>query len=369
MTPARSGTAGGQSLYDDVTSKLPNDLIRRCEQVFAGYQIMDDAGGRYRVGPIIRAAWEAERQIPSNLAKDISTLFRNLFAGGTLASYSSPTCCTYHSRTLLRNFAHPDFYPPDSEMLSTLAQLIWALLPHLRGILRMNPTGTSPKVFTSRFMVLENFLRWHNRDVLGRVQPLNDAVQEYIRVFSPAQNSALRRAELRTRLGSRLICGMVGARAEPNPMKPDDPHYCRQCRPFSAPSPASVGDKFRETNSPDAELKKLGLQFDSGQQCVELIYQVDITPDRARQVDRPAVPTIVDAAGYWLFRPDRSTAAKSGIIWNYTRNIATNKRGRRELIAAPLPVSRLHDLIVWPKPTSGNWTVGAAHHLATDLVV
>ena len=49
---------------------------------------------------------------------------------------------------------------------------------------------------------------------------------------------------------------------------------------------------------------------------------------------------MIDAKGYWLFRPDREDRGRDSTRWNFARDVSTDGRGLRELISQPTPISR-----------------------------
>lgn len=348
------------SLYSVVTSSLTAAQVRRCEEIFAGLEIEAD-GHRYRVGHIIKAAWQAEDALPAKAAREVADLVRAVL-DGSIASYALPACCSWHRLTAPAAFDHPDVYPDDRELLANLCQLLWTLLPQLRGTLLMR-CSTLRQPLTSRFMVFESFIKWHDREAIVGGRSEADAMRDYADKFRPSRNSALRRADLRNRIAAGEICGMIGARNDNHGV--GVPHYCDQRRPFSTPSrPGSAA----RSDPPDRELSRLGLQFGSGQRFIELLYHVEISPRRLGWGNAPALPTIVDSEGYWLFRPDRAVA-RDGLRWNYARNLETDGRGSRELIARPSPMRQLTDLIVWPRTTTGSWADAAASALGADNLV
>ena len=216
----------------------------------------------------------------------------------------------------------------------------------------------------SRFMVLDGFVSWHDRETIVDGRSHSDAMLSYTDDFKPSRNSATRRADVRRRIVAGEICGMIGAWNDYDRAF-GVPHYCDQRRPFST---HSRRDSKARSYPPDRQLSRLGLQFNSGKRYVELVYSVEIGPRRAAADTGPALPSIVDSEGYWLFRPDRATA-RNGLRWNHTRNLETDKRGCPELITTPIAVSQLIDLIVWPSPTNGSWATMAAPALAANNVV
>ena len=360
MAKAPSTGPHHKPLYDAVTSKLTPAQTRRLEEIFAGLEIEED-GQRYRIGHIMKAAWQAEDALPAAAAREIAELVRAVL-DAAVSHYPAPACCRWHRLMVPAAFADPRHYPPDSELLANLSQLIWTLLPHLRGAISLNHPRR--RLSSSRFMMFENFVKWHDREVIVGGRLLADAVLDYERAFSPSRSRTLRRAELRKRLVADEICGMIGARND-NPPGGGVPHYCDKRWPFSTPS---LPDSRARVDPPDRELRRLGLQFGRRQRYIELLYPVEIGHQRSSAQPGAALPSIVDAEGYWLFRPDRATG-RDGRRWNHARNLENNKRGRRELIARPGPITHLVDLIVWPRPTVGSWTTGAAPQLAADNVV
>lgn len=356
------------ALYHGVTSGLTQDLKQRCEAIFANFQIKDDADNKYQAGPIIKAAWEAEDAFSDRIVQDIRNVLLSLLERDSLAGHSTPTCCDYHSnKVFMEKFSEPSLYPPDNQLLATLTELVWCLLPHSRGIVNLNPASATKMVLASRFIKLDDFLDRHVLDFPNTNEDRDIVKDQYVRFFKPTVPTALRRAKLKQRIQNNELLGMVGARPEKNPAMPLEPKFCDQCRPFWTPSEEIAGND--KNQSPDRLFQKLGLHFSHGAQYAELIYEVEISPSSAAQRAGPSAPSVVDAGGYWLFRPDRESAVSDGLFWNHTRDVATNGRGCRELISQPLSVSMLTDLIVWPVPTSGDWTTGAAKPLCCELAI
>ena len=356
------------SLYAELATRLPADVLDRLEEVFDASQVIDDAGQLYKVGTIIREAWRKEDAIEAASIDEVAALLVNLFKVKSISGYTSPNCCGYHRRLFASQFSHPAYYPPDEELLQVVAQLIWALLPRSRGTLRMNGGVKAKTYTTSRFMMFDGFLERHDRGLLRRSKLIADVRDEYEDMFSPSRQTKLRRTDVRRYINSGLMVGMVSARPEIDPAGTGTIAYCGERRPFSTPTPPTY-EIDRSTAPPEALLHKLGLQFNAGQKVVELVYRVKIEPNRAGASKRATAPTVIDSEGYWLFWPDRPPAGTDGMLWNYTRDVATNRRGRRELIAPSVPVSRLTDLIVWQKRTTKNWAQGAAADLSANLAV
>lgn len=347
-------------LYAAVTARLSPAEVLLCEEMFEGLET-EAEGHRYRIGPIIRAAWQTEQSLPAAAAQEIAELLRAVF-DATVSRYTVPACCRWHRLTIPAAFAATESRPPNEELLDQLSKLIWVLLPHWRAVLPMNYSPRRTQ-YASRFMLFESLVKWHDREVLVGGRDQDDAVRDYAKTFSPSRHAALRRADLRKRLDVGEICGMIGARNDNTGI--GLPHYCDQRWRFSTPGQA---DGKARLGPPDRQLSRLGLDFERDQFWVELVYPVEIGPRRLAGPRGAALPSIVDAAGYWLFRPDRATG-RDGLRWNHTRDLVTNQRGHRELIAKPAPMSELFDLIVWPVPTLDNWVTAAAPALAADNLI
>jgi hypothetical protein len=361
MPAPKSGAPPAPSLYDLLAARLPPHIMARCGALFDAFSLGGPLVPTFRVGPIVREAWEAERAVDKAIADDVADLLQAIIEGAALGAYAPPGCCNYHGELMDLYFGPTVTRPPDHKMLEAMLQVVWAILPHVRGVVSLD--ATPPKTFAmSRFMPLESFLSRHEASVVRDGRRLPGAMARYALAFGAKELRALRKAELNNRLKAGDLLGMIGARPERDPVVVASPHYCVENRPFATPN-VSFATLDRLTGPPDDVLRTLGLQFDKDAPIVELIYEVNVA------VTPPSCPTVLDAAGYWLFRPDRRSPRAGQFRWNYTRDVATNGRGLREFVAPAIPIGSLNDLVVWQLPAATDWNTGAALCLSDDLAI
>ncbi len=357
-----AGTAARRSLLELLQAGLSDKAMHALERAFAAYEV-HLGSDRYRVGPVVRASWEKEDTVPTAVAEDMIRLLNDIFDGGSVSSYPSPGCCDDHDKFVQSSFPYPLAYPEEEELLRVLIETIWTLLPQTRGVLSMcvpKPRGTTQ----SSFMVLNNFVRAHDRQVLNGGMTSATAASRYLRRFRSTRPEKLRQADVKSLVASGDLVGLIGSWPQSHHGAPRPATYCKEPRPFSTPTPSRK--TTNRTAPPEEMLAQLGLQFDASRMYVELVYRVALDREGGL-APVPTAPTVIDSRGYWLFRPDRTKPRAGRTIWNYTRDVATNGRGRRELVAPALPMRNLLDIMVWPSPTLAGWNALALPALATDL--
>lgn len=104
----------------------------------------------------------------------------------------------------------------------------------------------------------------------------------------------------------------------------------------------------------DPLLKGLGLTFGPGSYWIELVYSSEYArfaamPERELHL---GIPTRLESAGNWAFRPDRDSPPRT----NFALDLTNGNRGRPEIIHERLDAGLLQDLIVWGKPTESDWS-------------
>jgi len=364
VASARSARPAPISLYDLVAAALPGALAKRFGDMFEAHLISGGRGGRYHAGRVIRQAWEEEKEIPAEYAREIAELCEALLGGSSLEHLRLPDCCDHHIEHAKSASLYEKYPPADLELLEILRELSWIFLPHLRGLLRMSISTAPQRLRSSIFMPLDWFLRRHSLDSICRTRSLADSREEFIEHYKPDCPDRLRRARLSASVKAGELIGLVAAHSRPNPERPGDAPYCPQSRPFWT-STRELAEICRHTTPPEDVLKQLGMSFEAGETFVELVHIATVHPAPSIDVTQPTTPTIVDAQGDWLFRPDRSR--KGPLLWNNCRDISTNGRGRQQLSLLAVPVAALHDLVVWSRPTGSDWVTVAAPSLMEEL--
>jgi hypothetical protein len=265
-----------------------------------------------------------------------------------------PSCCESHRQRMVAFFADAKAYPENHELLLVIGQTLWIQLPEARCQVPMEAPRGSYRCKVSRLMDLEWFLRSHKHEVILGSEDIDEAIHGFRAVFGPSRHESSRQGRLRALIRSGKLTGNLGSRPERNVGDPRPPQYCGSRRPFCTPT-ESISATARQS-APDTILGQLGLQFDPKRTFVELIYEVSIPQRKTMANNGPAVPTVVDSEGYWLFRPNRIELGAQNIRWNMTRDITTDKPGHPELVYGAVCVSDLIDLVVWPQNTKQGWS-------------
>lgn len=128
--------------------------------------------------------------------------------------------------------------------------------------------------------------------------------------------------------------------------------FCDQTLIFGTFRNALDALKLDRNEAPDDLLLRLGLTFLANETWLEVTYPLSAIAVRSTEVGViGAVPSAIEARGYWPFKVDRCSSGRHG----YTRNLRDGSRGLPEIVHRPIPVSALLDAVIWQKPTECSW--------------
>lgn len=264
-----------------------------------------------------------------------------------LASVDPPIhCCDYHRG--LCDSIRSAIVKGEYSWLVAFLELLAASAPELHNQFPSELIYTLPagEPMLSRFMRLKTFIDNH----VGQDYSLG-IEQHFIKMLSPKRSRLLRRL-VRDNEDLGVWHGRIGS--YPSVIGVAEVHFvwCEGIKPF-ATMKTSVESSVDRSLCPDAILRKLGIPFAKGQYWVELIYSL-----RDVSVFRPVpgragvfIPTLLEAAGNWAFRPDRDPLRRT----NFARNLHDGARGFEEVIHNRVDIGLLDDFIVWGAPTSADW--------------
>lgn len=336
-----------QPFLSDVKSCLPEDDFSRLDE--AMNEFADLKWGARSAGKLIRSAWQAETRLTTAVAERYSGVLSEVLGGRGEQFTNSVHCCPFH-RNAADKTARVIARAPGmlSGSLYDVLHLMWIVVPELHATIPCRETdeATPSTVRVSRFMPFETF--WANYTSRGLL------LDEFKQRFSADQDPLVRQAAVRKYRDRRDLFGLIGSYKQA-----DNKSFCRDIHAFCTPTEEIQAD--RRTDPPDCTLLRVGLPFEADTTYVEMTYDVSVatvphdpSPTQSNRYE-VAVPTVLDAAGNWLYRPD-NFLDQLGWRWNRARNLLDDGSGAKEIIHGTLPMDEVVDVIIWSVPTSTRWS-------------
>lgn len=326
-------------------------------------QILIEIFAHYRAEHFLYSVREAGTQILKSLCAEAScsdevrtayqSAFLSLLRSARGLQPLPSACCEYHKSLFSAvasdvNAGRPLWLKTFLEILSALTEQL-----HFQFESPIQADATTSQEL-SRFMTLEAFIKFHTNEEYSSATR-----DRFIQRLAPCYS---RRARENVRRNGELgeWHGKLGTYSGPTTSGPTLLQtYARDCpsiKPFSTFT-YEITRRFDREQLPDNMLRALGLVFDINTHYIELIYCAEHVrffrdSDRRRYL---GIPTCIEAAGNWAFRPDRDSPP----VTNFALDLATERRGLPELIHLPIEYSAIEDAIVWPAPTGSSWADGS----------
>jgi hypothetical protein len=302
-----------------------------------------DAGGQ------VFSAMSAEQSCSDAVRFEYQSKLLELLRGA-IEGGSPPACCCDHHRALFPELSSA-IAAGEPTWLKTFFEILTALTENLHFQFE-SPIGVEEgrSFELSRLMTLEAFVRHHADDDFSE-----SARDRFIDRLAPHYSRRARKnARDHRDLGSWH--GTIGTYSSPTPATlPAIIPYARDCpsvKPFSTLT-YELEKRFERDEPPDSLLSALGMTFKPNSFYIELIFCTQHVRfyRPADHHNFVAIPTCIEAAGNWAFRPDRDEPP----VTNYALDIGSDGRGLPEIIHQPIACATIDDAIVWPSPTMGNW--------------